>query len=83
MVHLMSAQISPNIGDKLLDHQKHVDIPVSHTELTKSDILIGNVEVSPPSLQKDTVSDTDEPLLRENPQRLVLFPIQYHKVRLI
>lgn len=31
-----------------------------------------------PDLRPD---ELDEPILRENPQRFVLFPIQYHEVR--
>lgn len=36
-----------------------------------------NIAVSPVSKLKDA----DEPLLQENPQRFVLFPIKYHEAR--
>lgn len=39
---------------------------------------VANKEKAEPTVDNETI---DEPLLQENPQRFVLFPIKYHEVR--
>lgn len=39
---------------------------------------VANKEKAEPTVKNETI---DEPLLQENPQRFVLFPIKYHEVR--
>lgn len=38
-------------------------------------------EEQPAQIPNLRPEEIDEPILRENPQRFVLFPIQYHEVR--
>lgn len=60
-----------------------VDVPVEsevetkkESEETKSD----NQLAVAPTIKPE---EADEPLLQENPQRFVLFPIKYHEVRVV
>lgn len=42
---------------------------------------VAKVEEAPAKAPELRPEELDEPILRENPQRFVLFPIQYHEVR--
>lgn len=53
------------------------DIDAKHAA-TKDVIKVEDAPVKAPALSTE---ELDEPILRENPQRFVLFPIQYHEVR--
>jgi ribonucleoside-diphosphate reductase subunit M2 len=56
-----------------LEAQIDADTPVKPMEKPVEDV--------PKKEEKNTHPDeVDEPLLQENPQRFVLFPIQYHEV---
>lgn len=52
------------------------DIDAKHA--AAKDIVKAEEPVQIPGLRAE---ELDEPILRENPQRFVLFPIQYHEVR--
>jgi ribonucleoside-diphosphate reductase subunit M2 len=45
--------------------------------------IVGNVNTEKRAVVAPTIrpEEADEPLLQENPQRFVLFPIKYHEVR--
>lgn len=45
---------------------------------TKDAVKVEGFPTKAPALHTE---ELDEPILRENPQRFVLFPIQYHEVR--
>lgn len=53
------------------------DIDAKHAA-TKEVVKAEETPVKAPELRRE---ELDEPILRENPQRFVLFPIQYHEVR--
>jgi ribonucleoside-diphosphate reductase subunit M2 len=50
------------------------EIDANHTTMEKK-------ETSTAVAPTIKASEADEPLLQENPQRFVLFPIKYHEVR--
>lgn len=57
------------------------EIDAKHHEKTAMDATKkGDLKAAVPSTVKP--EEADEPLLQENPQRFVLFPIKYHEVRL-
>ena len=62
--------------DHVLPPAKEVDVELKKpiTELVKKDEKVAVA----PSIKLEEV---DEPLLQENPNRFVLFPIKYHEVR--
>lgn len=55
------------------------DAPVVEVEIKKSneDVKLEKAVVVAPTIKPE---EADEPLLQENPQRFVLFPIKYHEV---
>lgn len=53
------------------------DIDAKHAA-TKDVVKAEEPPAKAPELRPE---ELDEPILRENPQRFVLFPIQYHEVR--
>lgn len=53
------------------------DIDAKHAA-TKAVVKAEEAPAKAPELRPE---ELDEPILRENPQRFVLFPIQYHEVR--
>lgn len=53
------------------------DVDAKHAA-TKELVKVQDVPLKAPGLREE---ELDEPILRENPQRFVLFPIQYHEVR--
>lgn len=52
------------------------DIDAKHT--TTKEVVKAEEPATIPSLRSE---ELDEPILKDNPQRFVLFPIQYHEVR--
>lgn len=52
------------------------DIDVKHA--ATKEVVKAEEPAQIPSLRSE---ELDEPILKENPQRFVLFPIQYHEVR--
>lgn len=70
------------------------NLPVESTDLAtlaknmdeqQSKSVVEEVKPSEPETKTDVVAgvksdEADEPLLQENPQRFVLFPIKYHEV---
>lgn len=61
------------LADEMDKHEVPVEAP--KTELVKKEVA---APVAAPTTKPQEV---DEPLLQENPQRFVLFPIKYHEVR--
>ena len=65
------------------------NVPISTPVLAveESDLKKPLVEMVKPAAEAPKVApgikptEADEPLLQENPQRFVLFPIKYHEVR--
>jgi ribonucleoside-diphosphate reductase subunit M2 len=57
-------------------------IPIVSDIETKEPI-VGNIKTEKNVVVAPTIKpeEADEPLLQENPQRFVLFPIKYHEVR--
>ena len=53
------------------------DIKKPVTEIVKA------APEAPKAAPTTTPTEVDEPLLQENPQRFVLFPIKYHEVRAV
>lgn len=54
---------------------------VDDLDLTKPQTELVKQEVKPAVAPGIKSEEADEPLLQENPQRFVLFPIKYHEVR--
>lgn len=54
------------------------DVDAKHAS-SKADVT--KTEEDPVKAPELRPEELDEPILRENPQRFVLFPIQYHEVR--
>jgi ribonucleoside-diphosphate reductase subunit M2 len=67
--------------------KENIPATVEPTPVVESDLKKPITEVAETSPQAAKVAPTikpteaDEPLLQENPQRFVLFPIKYHEVR--
>ena len=77
---------SSSLAKEVLDYSAEDSSP-SHSETSNSEIdtsserSAGSVQSSPSKPSTDRVSnEADEPLLRENPQRFVVYPIQYHDI---
>lgn len=60
--------------------------PAGQSDIIKAVPLVGLPELSRPvatATEAPVDVNADEPLLRENPSRFVLFPIKYHEVCLL
>jgi len=54
---------------------------VSSSSELKAVPLVGLPELPPATETKEVAKDDEEPILKENPNRFVLFPIKFHEVR--
>lgn len=62
------------------------DVPIVndlHLDLKKPEVELVKQEEKPAVAPGIKPEEAHEPLLQENPQRFVLFPIKYHEVRVL
>ena len=60
-----------SLASGTVTQHKSLDPSKPSADVIKNQIVASNTKVE----------EADEPLLQENPQRFVLFPIRYHEVR--
>lgn len=70
-----------DIADK--ENIKHDAPVVDDLDLKKPEVKLVKAEEKPAVAPGIKLEEADEPLLQENPQRFVLFPIKYHEVRIL
>lgn len=59
-----------------------INVPVvDDFDILKPQLKVTRIEEKPVVAPTIKAEEADEPLLRENPHRFVLFPIKYHEVR--
>ena len=68
-----------DIADK--ENMNHDTPVVDELDLKKPQVELVKQEAKPAVAPGIKAEEADEPLLQENPQRFVLFPIKYHEVR--
>ncbi|GFR99743.1 ribonucleoside-diphosphate reductase subunit M2 [Elysia marginata] len=61
------------LGISALQNQNSENVPVDHSTPVKKEVTKSKPQVS-------KAAEQDEPLLRENPRRFVVFPIEYHDI---
>lgn len=67
-----------DIADK--ENIKHDAPVVVDLDMKKPQVELVKPEAKPAVAPTIKAEEADEPLLQENPQRFVLFPIKYHEV---
>lgn len=70
-----------DVADK--ENIKHDSPLVVDLDLKKPQVELIKQEEKPAVAPGIKPEEADEPLLRDNPQRFVLFPIKYHEVRVL
>lgn len=65
------------------ENMQSISPDVDDFELKKPITEVVKTEEKLPVAPTIKPEEADEPLLRENPHRFVLFPIRYHEVRLL
>lgn len=66
------------LAEQMDNQQKPVEAPVQVAKAAETKVEKEAPAAVAPGIKPE---EADEPLLQENPQRFVLFPIKYHEVR--